>query len=102
MTTATTCERCANTATHTDSVPDARLTGTQPGECGYRVVGLCDVHAWERKAVTTARVAPIDPARLAAVTVLSAAKVNIAGADLDAATAAMRRELEVAACKGEG
>jgi hypothetical protein len=38
-----------------------------------------------------------DPARLAALAVLSAAKVNLAGADMDAAAEAMRRELDVAA-----
>jgi hypothetical protein len=44
-----------------------------------------------------------DPARLAAVAVLSAAGVTLSpDLDLDAATVAMRRELAVAAVKGEG
>jgi hypothetical protein len=97
----TTCERCGRPAAFTDSVPDAMLTGTHPGECGYRTVGLCEVHGWERRGVATARLSPIDPARLAAVAVLSAAKANLAGLDLDAATEAMRRELDVAAVRGE-
>lgn len=41
-----------------------------------------------------------DPARLAAVAILSAARVGLAGADIDAAAAAVRRELDVAAAGG--
>jgi hypothetical protein len=53
------CEVCGYPAYFTDSVPDATVRGTHPGECGYRTAYLCNVHAWERRTVATARVVPI-------------------------------------------
>jgi hypothetical protein len=54
-----TCELCGRTARFTDSVPDPRVEGIHPSECGYRTQYLCLVHGWERQGVATARVQPI-------------------------------------------
>ncbi len=53
---ATICEYCPLPAEYVDSIPDARVPGTHPGECGYRVVELCWVCAMQRRAVATSRV----------------------------------------------
>lgn len=47
---------CPGDAEYCDSVPDANIDGVTPGECGYRLVALCWLHAAERRVVNTARV----------------------------------------------
>lgn len=43
------CERCGAPAEFTDSIPDANTPGINKGECGYRPVYLCSLHARARK-----------------------------------------------------
>jgi hypothetical protein len=55
-TTSPTCEQCGQEASYCDSIPDARIPGTHPSECGYRLQPLCWLHAAERRQVATSRV----------------------------------------------
>ena len=50
------CEGCGQPADYCDSVPDARVSGYAPSECGYRLQPLCWLHAVERRQVSTSRV----------------------------------------------
>ncbi len=50
-----TCEHCSGETVYVDSVPDARIQGTHPSECGYRLSPLCWLHGAERRLVATSR-----------------------------------------------
>lgn len=50
------CELCGEPAEYCDTVPDSRVTGTHPSECGYRLKAFCWLHGVERKSVATSRV----------------------------------------------
>ena len=39
------CEYCDKSAVAFATVPDSRLRGIHPGECGYREKPLCSLHA---------------------------------------------------------
>ncbi len=54
--TAGVCEECGQPADYCDSVPDARVPGQTPSECGYRLKPICWLHAVERRMVATSRV----------------------------------------------
>lgn len=54
-----TCEHCQEPTDYCDSVPDANVPGTSPGECGYRLKPLCWLHAAERRQEATSRLSPV-------------------------------------------
>lgn len=49
------CEQCDRETAYVDSVPDARVEGTHPSECGYRLKALCWFHGAARRLVATSR-----------------------------------------------